>query len=66
MKYCSNCGNKINENTNICLKCGALLNQDVTNNQEYSNNSISGKGLSIAGMVLGIISLILAILLVLN
>lgn len=53
-KYCSNCGNKINENADVCLKCGILIN-----NQQsvfISKPTVPGKGLSIAGMVLGIIS----------
>ena len=57
MKYCSNCGNEIKENEDICLKCGILLKNG--NNQNINN---PGKGLSIAGMILGIISLLLTII----
>ena len=26
MKYCTNCGNKLEENSNVCLKCGKVFN----------------------------------------
>lgn len=26
MKFCSNCGGELNENQNVCLKCGAITN----------------------------------------
>ncbi len=26
-KYCINCGNKIDPNADICLKCGKIINQ---------------------------------------
>lgn len=53
-KYCSNCGNKINENADVCLKCGILINNQQSD--FISKPTVPGKGLSIAGMVLGIIS----------
>lgn len=28
MKYCTNCGNKLEENANICLKCGRVFNNN--------------------------------------
>lgn len=64
-KFCSNCGSEVNENAAYCLKCGVAINNynnlqtnslsNQTNISNYSNTKIPGKGLSIAGMVLGII-----------
>lgn len=55
-KYCSNCGTKLNENADICLNCGKLINQEI------KNRKTPGKGLSISGMVLGIIAIIWTLL----
>lgn len=59
-KYCVNCGNEVNENAAFCLSCGVSLTNNQENNNKISNNP--GKGLSIAGLILGIISLIIAII----
>lgn len=32
MKYCGNCGTKVDENQNFCPKCGAALNSNVNTN----------------------------------
>lgn len=26
-KFCTNCGNELNENQDLCLKCGKLVNK---------------------------------------
>lgn len=39
-KYCSNCGNKVDENAYICLKCGVVVN----NNMYNQNSNIEDKG----------------------
>ena len=67
VKYCSNCGNEVNENADICLKCGVFIKKDnnVSNNyiqNNFSKVKVPGKGLSIAGMVLGIIAALWALL----
>ena len=72
-KYCSNCGSELKENADVCLSCGKMLKKDnVENMQQYNlytqngnyNNKprIPGKGMSIAGMVLGIIATTWALL----
>ena len=56
-KYCSNCGKELKEGADICLNCGVLINKQP--NHFYSKqqkNKIPGNGMSIAGMVLGIIA----------
>ena len=47
-KFCSNCGKELKEGSDVCLNCGVMLNG--------KNNKIPGNGVSIAGMILGIIS----------
>jgi len=29
--YCSNCGNKLNDNDDVCLKCGVMVNKGIHN-----------------------------------
>lgn len=64
--YCSRCGVKIEDDSVFCSKCGNQLrgNPPVYNNQPnyvYVNQAkVPGNGLSIAGMVLGIIALFFA------
>ena len=52
-KFCTNCGEKLNENADFCVKCGV-----ATNNVSISANKPKqpGKGCGIASMVLGIIA----------
>jgi len=65
-KFCSNCGNEIKENDIYCLNCGVLVQNNIINQTNLSNdyniNHNPGKGLSIAGMILGIISLFFALI----
>lgn len=41
-KFCQNCGNEVNENQEICLKCGSKLNNvktaSVESNKAYCGN----------------------------
>lgn len=55
--YCVNCGNKVDENADICLKCGVLLKKD--NQKKSSSSPKIGKG--IASLVLGIIAVFFCI-----
>lgn len=66
-KFCSNCGSEINENNIYCLNCGVLVQNNNINQTNLSNDynikqNIPGKGLSIAGMILGIISIVFALI----
>ena len=71
-KFCSNCGSEINENADICLNCGVMVNKNnnsnnnnsnsVLSNTNYNKQKVPGKGLSIAGMVLGIIAAVWALI----
>ena len=54
--FCHNCGNKLDENAMICLKCGVLIKEQqekkVVKNE---NKSIQ----SIIGLIFGILSILL-------
>lgn len=52
-KFCTNCGNEINENAVVCVKCGVS-----TNNNVKTNEKIKGNGLGIASLVLGIFAIL--------
>ena len=61
--FCSNCGSKISENEKFCSNCGTNLatganNTVVTSVPVYVKNTVPGNGLSVAGMVLGIIAIV--------
>ena len=56
-KYCENCRKKLDEKADICPNCGISL---INISKSYNNTQ--SKGLSIAGMILGIISLTIAII----
>ena len=72
--YCSKCGHPNDDNTTFCTNCGAPLTEETANEQVESaqpqapqqpmpqtqpSASVPGKGLGIASMVLGIVSLVL-------
>ena len=42
-KYCPNCGNQLNENADVCLSCGHLIN----------NRNQEGKGVATVSVVFG-------------
>ena len=52
-KFCTNCGNELNENAAFCIKCGMATNNYTINKTKVKQ---PGKGLGIASMVLGIIA----------
>ena len=66
-KFCSNCGKEVKEGTDVCLNCGVMIKKDsnsfnnntidnIYNKNNITTNKIPGKGLSIAGMIVGIYS----------
>lgn len=58
MNYCPNCGKKIQAEADVCVNCGKFL----TNEKSISSaktKKVPGKGLSIAGMILGIIAILI-------
>lgn len=35
MKFCENCGNDLNENADVCIKCGKSVNKKFVNNKKW-------------------------------
>lgn len=56
MNYCSNCGNKIDSNADVCVKCGVLLNKPKENTVDKG-----GIGYGILGFFIPIVGLIIYI-----
>ncbi len=68
-KFCSNCGKELNDNADICLNCGVLINKEKSkiNSNKNINNS-KKKGLptwAIVLIVLGCVILIPLIIIIL-
>jgi len=67
MAYCKNCGSLNADGVQYCASCGTPMevvqpqqpNYPVSNYQQPVQQPVPGKGLGIASMVLGIISLVL-------
>lgn len=51
MKYCVNCGNELPENSKFCVTCGTEIKKEEVKPVEKKTN-----GLSIASLVLGIVT----------
>lgn len=43
MKYCTNCGHKINDNQSFCNNCGTKLNDSQTNQQNNHNKIVKDR-----------------------
>ena len=59
-KFCQNCGNKLNDNADMCLNCGILIKKE---NSQRNNNEETGAW-SLA-FIIPIIIVIIPIILVL-
>ncbi|MGN1312543.1 MAG: zinc ribbon domain-containing protein [Bacilli bacterium] len=51
--YCSNCGNKVDENAYVCVHCGVVLKKR-SNNIKYNNNVV----FNIISLIISIIAMI--------
>ena len=72
MKYCSNCGEQMDEKAVICVKCGVPVSGESTVTQSTTSQSAPKKGngaataslvLGIIGLICGVISVIIAVVL---
>ena len=54
-KFCSECGEKLNEKQAVCLKCGVLVNQKNISNEKNDKFAITG-------FILGFVSIIVWLL----
>lgn len=54
--YCSNCGNKVDDNAYVCVNCGVILKKRTNNirNIKLKNNNVIG----VFSLIFGIISVI--------
>lgn len=50
-KFCTNCGNALNENADVCLACGQLINTNITTYTDRHDNQ--GKALATVSVVFG-------------
>lgn len=64
--FCSNCGTKITGSKKFCTSCGEKIVEESHDNIQYYNNYEPTKpvnGFSISGLIIGVVSIILAIIL---
>ena len=54
--YCSNCGNKVDENAYVCVNCGVVLKRR-SNNIKYNNNN-NNVVFNIFSLIISIIAMI--------
>lgn len=57
-KFCENCGSSLNEEQQVCLKCGVKVKDIQINNNAIATSEAKGKGSATAGFVLGLVSII--------
>jgi len=50
-KFCTNCGKELQENQDVCLNCGKVTNNNITNNNQNERKSKIAAGL--LGIFLG-------------
>ena len=63
-KYCTNCGNKLNEEADVWLKCGKYIKKEIIKKKK-SNNAKTKEILSILSFIFGIISFLVIFILAL-
>lgn len=57
-KFCSKCGNAVNDTDNVCSNCGNQLNTAQINQIVIAKPKIPGRGFGISSMILGILGLV--------
>ena len=55
-KFCVNCGAELKEGSDICLKCGKMINGDI---KIDSKPSVKTNSLAVAGFVVSLCSLLI-------
>ena len=61
-KFCTNCGNELPENAAMCVKCGKMVNENISTNKNTSNgNDKKKKGLPTWAIVLIVIGCVIII-----
>lgn len=64
MKYCSNCGEQIDEKAVICVKCGVPVASNSSAQTTYNQSTTpkQGHGAATASLILGILGVIAAVI----
>ncbi len=62
--FCPYCGNEIDKDSDVCLKCGKFLIKK--NNENKSNDITKWQGIGIAGFVLSFFSLFVSLRILFN
>ena len=61
-KFCTNCGNELPENAAMCVRCGKMVNENISTNKNTSNgNDKKKKGLPTWAIVLIVIGCVIII-----
>lgn len=58
-KFCSNCGSEVNENADVCLKCGKALRNDSINKNSTAKKNNFSIGRIFLGVLIGIVIIII-------
>ena len=63
--FCTNCGNRLDENACVCLNCGVLVRNRCENKAVKSKKKvrINAKALGFVSVIFGIISLVFSLML---
>lgn len=56
--FCGNCGNKLNDTALKCERCGTIVESNQVNTTTDKDTNVQTNGLAIAGMIIGIVSII--------
>lgn len=58
-KFCTNCGNELEENATMCVKCGKMVNENI--NRNTSNGNTKKRGLPAWAIVLIVVGCVILI-----
>lgn len=61
--YCTNCGNKIDENAYVCVNCGVIIKKDNSNRvvKKVQKNKENSNGTGIASIVVALIGILISL-----
>ena len=58
-KFCTNCGNELEENATMCVKCGKMVNENI--NRNTSNGNTKKRGLPAWAIVLIVVGCVILV-----
>lgn len=61
--YCTNCGNKVDENAYVCVNCGVIVKKDNSNRvvKKVQKNKGNSNGTGIASIVVASIGILISL-----